>query len=188
MATAAQLVVQARGAVARHLGRLREDEAGIGLVELVFAMSLLALAVAAQLSVFASSYTSLHRASIKGTAVTVADKQMEIYRSVAYSCIYLAAATGDSTYSGDTAYSGSQVTGSSCSPNSAPPASATTATQTVVGPDRRSYRIDSYITTTTPTGGRSVKKVTVVVREVRNGTVRGVLAREASTFDQAQSS
>ena len=172
----------------RAVGRLREDEAGIGLVELVFAMSLLALAIAAQLSVFASSYTSLHRASIKGTAVTVADKQMEVYRSVAYTCIYLTSATGDSTYAGDTAYSGSQVTGSNCSPNTAPPASATTSTQTVVGPDHRSYRIDSYITSTTPTGGRAVKTVTVVVRAVTNGTVGGVLARQASTFDQAQSS
>ncbi len=174
--------------MSRAMRRFREDETGLGLVELVFAMSLLALAIAAQLSVFASSYTSLHRASIKGTAVTVADKQMEVYRSVAYACIYLTAATGDSTYTGDAAYSGSQVTGSSCSPNTAPPASATTSTQTVVGPDHRSYRVDSYITSTTPAGGRAVKSVTVVVRSVTNGTVGGVLARQASTFDQAQSS
>ena len=35
----------------------------------------------------------------------LADKQMEIYRTIAYSCIYLTSATGDTTYFGDSAYS-----------------------------------------------------------------------------------
>jgi hypothetical protein len=55
----------------------------------------------------------------------------------------------------------------------------------VTGPDGRSYRVDTYIVSTTPTGGRAVKKVTVVVRMVTNGVVGTVLARQASTFDQA---
>jgi hypothetical protein len=112
---------------------------------------------------------------------------METYRTVAYSCIYLAAATGDSTYTGDSAYSGTQVTASGCSPNATPPTSATTASQTVTGPDNRSYRVDTYIVSSTPTGGRSLKTVTVVVRRVVDGTVGSVLAREASSFDQAGS-
>ena len=41
------------------------------------AMGILAIAISAQLAVFSSSYTSLSRANMKGTAVTVADKQME---------------------------------------------------------------------------------------------------------------
>jgi type II secretory pathway pseudopilin PulG len=182
-----------RVAVARRLVsgaarrfRLGTGEAGFGLVELLMAMGLLAIAISAQLAVFSSSYTSLSRASMKGTAVTVADKQMETYRTLPYSCIYLASASGDSTYSGDSAYSASQVIASSCSPNTTPAASATTASQTVSGPDNRSYRVDTYIVTTTPTGGRALKTVTVVVREVKSGVVGNVLAREASTFDQAQ--
>jgi type II secretory pathway pseudopilin PulG len=170
------------------LADLRGNEAGLGLVELLMAMTVLSIAIAAQLSVFASAYTSLHRASIKGTAVTLSDKQMEIYRTVAYSCIYLTSASGAAPYSSDSAYSASQVTGSSCSPNATPPTSATSATQTVTGPDHRTYRVDSYIVTVTPTGGRSVKQVTVVVRYVKNGVVGGVLARQASTFDQASTS
>ena len=42
------------------------------------------------------------------------------------------------------------------------------------------------VVTTTPTGGRELKKVTVVVYEVKSGMVGSVLTCEASTFDQAQ--
>ena len=159
--------------------RLRDDERGIGLIEVLVAMGVLAIAISAQLAVFASSYTSIGRASMKGTAVTLADKQMENYRTLPYSCVYLAAATGDS------AYSGTQITGTSCSPYTTPATSATTASQTVTGPDGRSYRVDTYIVSMTPTGGRALKQVTVVVRAVTNSVVGSVLARQASTFDQA---
>jgi type II secretory pathway pseudopilin PulG len=178
--------VRARRAASACLRRLREDERGIGLIELLIAMGILAIAISAQLAVFGSSYASIGRASMKGTAVTLADKQMENYRTLPYSCIYLASATGDSTYTGDSAYSASQLTGSSCSPYTTPATSATTASQTVTGPDGRSYRVDTYMVSTTPTGGRALKKVTVVIHRVTNGTVGSVLARQASTFDQAQ--
>jgi prepilin-type N-terminal cleavage/methylation domain-containing protein len=157
---------------------------GFGLIELLIAMTVLSVAIAAQLTVFSAGFTSLHRASRKGTAVMLADKQMEIYRTVAYSCVYLTSASGDSTYMADSAYSASQVTGSDCSPNTTPPTSATTPSQTVTGPDSESYRIDTYIVSVTPTGGRALKQVTVVVRGITAGTVGGVLARASSSFDQ----
>jgi type II secretory pathway pseudopilin PulG len=159
----------------------------MGLVELLIAMSVLSIAISAQLAVFSSAFTSINRAGIKGTALTLADQQMEAYRTVAYSCIYLTSATGDTTYTSDAAYSGTQVTGSGCSPNTTPPTSATTASRTVTGPDGRSYRIDTYIVATTPTGGRSLKNVTVVVRPIVAGVVGSVAARTASSFDQAGS-
>jgi hypothetical protein len=56
--------------------------------------------------------------------------------------------------------------------------------RTVTGPDRKSYRIDTYITTTTPTNGRAEKLVTVVVRDGSALSARP-LAREGSTFDQS---
>ena len=164
--------------------RLRSQE-GFGLIELLMAMSILAIAISAQLAVFASSYASIVRASIKGTAVSLADKQMETYRTLPYSCVYLTSASGDTVYSADSAYSGSQITGSGCSPYTTPATTATTASQTVTGPDNRSYRVDTYIVTTTPTGGRALKQVTVVVRKVTNGVVGSVLSRQSSTFDQA---
>jgi type II secretory pathway pseudopilin PulG len=177
-----RLVARAR----RSAHRLRHDECGLGLVELIIAMSVLAIAISAQLAVFSSSYLSISRASMKGTAVTLSDTQMETYRTLPYACIYLASASGDSAYTGDSAYAASQITGSSCSPNATPPTTATSASQTVSGPDGRVYRTDTYIVSTTPTGGRPLKKVTVVVREVKAGVVGSVLARQASTFDQAQ--
>ena len=76
------------GAVRRLLG----DETGFGLLELLIAMGVLAIAISAQLAVFSSSYTSLSRANMKGAAVTVADKQMETYRTLPYSCVYLTSA------------------------------------------------------------------------------------------------
>ncbi len=56
------------------------------------------------------------------------------------------------------------------------------ASREVIGPDGRAYRIDTYITRETPSGGRELKKVTVVVRDPAN--VNGTpLARQVSTFD-----
>ena len=93
----------------------------------------------------------------------------------------------DNTYKCDTAL------GASC-PNSTSGEVTTTCgsplpnecnpSRTVTGADRKSYRVDTYITTTTPTNGRSVKLVTVVVRDSRNLSGRP-LARVGSTFDQS---
>jgi hypothetical protein len=50
-----------------------------------------------------------------------------------------------------------------------------------VGADHQNYRVDSYVTSTTPPNGRPLKLVTVVVR----GTTSPykTYAREQSTFD-----
>ena len=57
------------------------------------------------------------------------------------------------------------------------------ASRQVTGADGKSYRLDTYIVTATPTGGRAVKKVTVVVRDYNNLTLQ--YARQLSTFDQS---
>ncbi|MCS7006307.1 MAG: type II secretion system GspH family protein [Gaiellaceae bacterium] len=168
----------------RAVLRLREEASGIALVELLVALSILAIAIAAQLGVFASSMVSLRVAGMRGTAVTVADIQIEMYRRLPYQCIYLTSASGDATYTSDSAYSASQVTGSTCAPYASPPSTATTPSRTVVGPDGRQYRVDTYIVSQTPSGGRAVKRVTVVVRELRHGTVGRALARQATIVDQ----
>ena len=57
--------------------------------------------------------------------------------------------------------------------------------RTVTGsatPDNRSYRIDTFIDTETPANGRTVKRVTVVVR--RSDPLQ-TLARLTSVFDQS---
>jgi hypothetical protein len=55
--------------------------------------------------------------------------------------------------------------------------------RTVTGADRRQYRVDTYILQQTPTGGRPLKIVTVVVRDAT--TLARTYVRQASTFDQS---
>jgi hypothetical protein len=116
---------------------------------------------------------------------------MELYRALTYNAIALDATSlgsVDNTYKCDTAL------GSSC-PNSTSGEITTTCSgsplpnecipsRTATGADRKSYRVDTYITTTTPTNGRALKLVTVVVRDGRNLSGRP-LARVGSTFDQS---
>ena len=53
----------------------------------------------------------------------------------------------------------------------------------MTGADNKSYRLDVYIVQTTPTGGRPVKQVTLVIRDATN-TSR-IYVRQASRFDQS---
>jgi hypothetical protein len=54
----------------------------------------------------------------------------------------------------------------------------------VTGPDNRPYRVDTYIYYDTPSGGRQLKLVTVVVRNPNNLSAPP-LAKVQSRFDQA---
>jgi prepilin-type N-terminal cleavage/methylation domain-containing protein len=67
------------------------------------------------------------------------------------------------------------------------PCTSVTPTRTVTGADGKSYRVDTYVTWTTPentsgTTGRNVKLVTLVVRDP--STLRAY-ARVSSTFDES---
>ena len=170
--------------------RLR-SEGGFGLVELLMAMVILNIGILAIVAAFNSSIFALNRASKISTASAIADSQMELYRALTYNAIALDSTTlasADNTYKCDSALGAScpnstsgEVT-TSCSgsplPNECQPS------RSVPGADRKNYRVDTYITTTTPTGGRALKLVTVVVRDARNLSGRP-LARIASTFDQS---
>jgi hypothetical protein len=59
--------------------------------------------------------------------------------------------------------------------------------RTTTGADRKPYRVDTYITTTTPTSSRALKVVTVVIRDGSKLSARP-LARLSSTFDQSTAS
>jgi type II secretory pathway pseudopilin PulG len=162
-------------------GRLRSDE-GFGMIELIISLAVLNVALFAVFAGFQSSVLALARASQTATASVLADKQMELYRGQMYANLALHAAAvttaqGDSTYTGDSAYNATQVT-KTCTGSPLP--AQCDPRQTVTGPDDRSYRVDSYIVTETPPSGRSVKRVTVVVRKSGTSTA---LARVTSTFD-----
>ena len=63
------------------------------LIELVIAMTFLVVAVGALMSSYASSMISLYHAGTQGTALTLADRQIEAYKSLPYDAIQIASST-----------------------------------------------------------------------------------------------
>jgi type II secretory pathway pseudopilin PulG len=177
-------MLEARGRVA-DISMVRKrlrSEGGFGLVELLIAMVMLNIGLVAVVAAFSSGIVSLNRASRITTAAVIADQQMELYRALTYSSIRLdtgAVSTTDAKYRDDPVLGGSTTGLLTASCPGAP--DECTPSRKVVGADRRDYRLDTYITEYTPTGGRAVKKVTVVVRDWNNLAV--TFARQASTFD-----
>jgi len=151
-------------------------EQGFALVEMLIAIIVINVALLAILLSLTSGVSALRRSAETSTASAVADQQLERYRALAYASIYLdttSLGATDSTYQGDSAYSASQVS-QTCSPVTA----ACNPSQTVTGPDGRSYRVDTYIVSVIPSGGTAVKQVTVVVRKYGS---TATLARVVST-------
>jgi prepilin-type N-terminal cleavage/methylation domain-containing protein len=189
--------------------RVRE-ESGFGLVELLIAMTVLAIGITALVAGMSSGMVAVQRAAQSSTAAAVADKQMETYRAIRYDNIALKKTLVDaaaSPYSGDAALIGDAQNGnfvltdllvnpSACS-STPTPVTCVPVQSSVPGPDGRSYRIDSYVVwtcavgnlnTSSPeapgcTAARPSKRVTVVVRDLANPTK--TLFRESSTFDSA---
>lgn len=152
------------------------EEGGFALIEMLIAIVVINVGLLAILLALTSGVTTLRRSAETSTASAIADRQLERYRAVAFTSIYLdtaALAATDSTYTTDAAYSASQVnqTCGTLTP-------VCTPSQTLTGPDGRSYRVDTYIVWTTPAGGSAVKQITVVVR--KSGEI-GTLARVVST-------
>jgi type II secretory pathway pseudopilin PulG len=75
--------------------RLRlADERGFGLIELVFAMLLLNVAILALVGAFQSGAVAIGRAGATSNGTFVADKVMEVYRDLRNCGIYLHGGTG----------------------------------------------------------------------------------------------
>jgi Tfp pilus assembly protein PilV len=183
--------------------RVRE-ESGFGLIELVLAMFMLNIGILALVAAFNSGAISLRRASHISTASALADSQMELYRALTYAQIGLdpTSVTGvDSTYTCDTALKPAganqcpntvtqcsvlvvcadytvAVKGSACALNECNASRAITSSNS---PDHYAYRVDSYIRYMTPTSGRQLKEITVVVRDANQ--LATTFARQTSTFD-----
>jgi prepilin-type N-terminal cleavage/methylation domain-containing protein len=187
------------------LTRLRARAAGdrgFGLIELVIAMSVLSIAVAALMLSFASSAISLRRAGQKGTALTLADTQMERYRTRGFTGIridgtqipasgtYVTANSTDSTIPPSTGQAVAGSNGDETCPGAADPP-ACLPVRNVTGPDGKAYRIETYVnyvnnnatlSIRTPASGLTLKRVTIVVRDAATGMI---MAREQSAFDGA---
>jgi Tfp pilus assembly protein PilV len=162
--------------------RLRADQ-GFGLIELLIAMLILNIGILAIVASFNAGIITLNRASRITTAAVLGDQQMELYRAIPYDSIRLASATIPATapYTTDAAYNVTQVTTPACAGPAYP--DECNADRQATGADGKLYRVHTYIVQTTPTGGRPVKLVTVVVRDEANQT--RVFVRQASSFDQS---
>src|SRR5205807_1848954 len=166
------------------------EESGQSLIEIMIALIFISVAVAAVLSLMTAGAISLQRSGQKGTALTLADKQLETFRAIGYSYIrlnhnlvpvsgvYTTANSTDSSIPASTPLCTTDgqlsclvtdgTTGTQ--PCTATP-TCTPSVQTVTGPDGRSYEIDTYITflkwtSATYSGfsqtGRPLKSVLVV--------------------------
>ena len=173
----------AEGRPTLSAARLRADEGGFGLIELLIAMIILNVGLLAIIASFQAGIVSLGRASRVTTAAVLADQQMELYRSVTYDSIRLASSSIPATapYTTDSAYNASQITTPACSGTPLP--DECNASRVVTGADNKSYRVDVFIVAAAPTGGRTVKKVSIVVRDASN--LSKVYVRQASSFDQS---
>jgi Tfp pilus assembly protein PilV len=156
---------------------------------LMISLVVLNVGILAIVAGFNGGSLALLRAGETSTASTLGDKQVELYRAITYAAISLNTTAVDGTYTGDAAYPGTRVTGICTAPVAAAciPTQTIDASSTPPSPDGRSYRIDTYITTHTPTAagwsdGRPLKRVTVVVR--RSSPLK-TLFRVSSNFDQS---
>jgi type II secretory pathway pseudopilin PulG len=176
----------------RLAARIARDERGIMMMELVIAMTFLALAVGAMLTVFASSMISLRNAGVEGTALTLAESQMEAYKTLTFAQIGLDTSTvpsGSDPYNTANSTDSTMPTSSGLTGGVAVAAGACTAptrpvvgcaVQTLNGPDGRQYRVDTYVKTS-----GTLKTVTVVARIYENGAVGRIKARASTAFDPA---
>jgi type II secretory pathway pseudopilin PulG len=173
------------------------SETGQGLVELIVAITILAVAIGALLTVSTSSAVSLQRSDQKGTALMLAEKQIELYRNLSYNGIRLDQASLSAIASSDVyrnhtdptipagTVASSVVDTAPAMPCANPPTTppeCAPVQANVTGPDHRKYRIDTYITPTTGSSTiDSIKQVTVIVRNAQVSTLP-ILARNTSTF------
>ena len=166
--------------------RLRREQ-GLGLIELLIAMTILNVGLLALVAALGSGAVAIRRAGQVTTASVLADTQMELYRALSYPSIVLdtvAVAATDTVYKSDPVIAGDTsrllVSTALCAslPDHCNPS------RVVTGADRRPYRVDTYITAYTPSGGRPTKKVTVVVRNNENLSARP-FTRRATVFDEA---
>lgn len=145
------------------------------LVELLIAMTLMAIGIAAIVAGFSSGVFAITRSDQASTAAALADQQMEIYRQSSYSSIAVGTDQAPSTQT--------SLDSGNCN----------TSTFVCPGPDNRSYWLSTDVAmkcaaasgtalTDPPCSGTDeVKLVTITVRD---GSSSGTeLVTESSTFD-----
>lgn len=144
---------------------------GFGLIELLASMVVLSIAVAALLTAFTSSTRSLGRAGERGTATTLVESQLELYRKLAWdeicidaSQLSVAPASYLTPNPSDSWFPTSPSPQVECATGGTLPVQGK-----VTGADNHSYRIDTYIKYEESADGTPIttlKRVWVVVYRV----------------------
>lgn len=179
--------------------RLRSED-GFGLIELMIATTILVVALLALAAGYDQAFLALHRASTKSVATELADKQLELYRSLHYDDIGLdqaaytnATTVGNAAY--DATYAGDAASIAAADPPAAVPATIVSCgatpqcspVQSVVGTDSRTYRVESFVRDVpeSVTGVSWAERVVTVV--VRDPAVAGdpEVVRETSAYDRS---
>jgi prepilin-type N-terminal cleavage/methylation domain-containing protein len=195
----------------RVVARLKRQE-GMTLIELLIAMTIMAVGVTGLVAGLGSGLLSIGRAAKTSTAGAFADQQMEAYRRLTFDAIATdtastsaAASAPDGVYGGDSAYNVTYKITATC------PGSPLAATYYYCNPSRSasangtSYRIDSYVawscgvpgsslgppvspstvpTCSTPSGEKASRSLKQVTVVVRDGSdISKTLIRATSTFD-----
>jgi Tfp pilus assembly protein PilV len=168
------------------------SERGLGLIELLIALTIMQIAIFALYAAFNAGAFAILRSSRVTAASVVADKQMELYRGLRYADVGLSPAevllaAADSTHIAETVEwnGGTQVAPDPLSTWCvSPKPECSPIRASVTGPDNQTYRVDTYIRSVSIASGESVKRVTVAVRRSSDLTARP-LAHVASTFHRA---
>jgi len=163
-----------------------QEETGFGLIEMLIAMTVLMIGILALFAMFASGIRQITRASTVTTAGAVADREMESFVGMRYDSIGLPESlvtTAAAPYSSDSAYQPSPSNRVDLAICGTAPCTTKVPVQTLTGADGKSYRVDTFVTWTSVAGGRSVKRVTIVVRD--SADTAKSWARTTSTFDQS---
>lgn len=156
------------------------------MMELLLALTILNIGLLALVASLNAGVIAVKRASETATAASLADKQMELYRAIRYSAILLDDASvqaTDATYRSDAVLGGNVALDVTTTTDCSGVPDYCNPSRTVAGADHKQYRVDSYVTWLTPTSGRQLKLVTVVIR--RSQSPYATLARQQSTFDES---
>jgi len=176
-----------------YIRALARRQEGFGLIELLVSMVVLAIAVAALLTVFTAAARSLGRAGERGTATTLVERQLELYRKLAWGEIRLSAApasylTPNPPDPWFPLLPGTQVADGICpltppvtsDPEKWEPDPCAPVQNNVPGPDHHRYRIDTYMQY--ESGSTTIKRVWVVVYRVNGDGSWSRLARASSSY------
>src|SRR5215210_2853044 len=123
------------------LGNDASSEAGMSLVEVLIAMLVMAVGLAAIVAGFSSGIFATSRAAKTSSAGAMADEQMERIRGVGYDLVALGTLPATAPYTTDSAYSSTWAV----PPVTCGSQNYCTPSRTATGSNGATYRIDTYV-------------------------------------------